>query len=336
MGFTSGPSEKTSFFEPSMFTNIEDKVVSILKGTLPNDLVPAEQIVAGPVGDPTQVPFVAFTAGNFDIIADDEILAIPKPDDMLTFVISSHLEVWAGTLEKVEEIALKAMGAILANTPTIEAESNGELTVGNLKLSFSSHRLRPLKGVKVRDSGNTPKGEVTYVIESVMTVSKLDFDFGKMEVIDAVMDAPRQANFQVTAIQPVLEKDVGAILGIGSVTREKLLQNEIFAIRQLALADKHALENAIPNIDVLIEKAKSVRRITNEILLEIVDRSHPFPEVFFEIPLTEISQMSAESIQSQTGKNEEKVFIFLENVHELGESLLKAAEFAELTLHDFK
>ena len=320
----------------SMFTRIENKVVEILQNAIPSGLVPPDRIVTGPVDEPAQVPLIAFTAGDFDIVQNEEILDIPKPDDTLSLSVSARLEIWADSLQKVEEIALKTMAAILTQTSTIEAESGGEQSMGNLKLSFNHHRLRPLKGIKVLQNGNIPKGEVSYGIESVMTVSQLDFDFGKMEVIDAVLEAPQPVNFQIASGQELLEKDVGAMRGIGAVTRQKLVQLNIHTIRQLALADTRPLMVEVPSIDGLKQNAKAVRRIANEVLKEIVDREHPFPESFYESSLNQISQLSAADIGNQTGKSEENVIIFLDNLTELSQSLLKAAEFAALSLVDFK
>jgi hypothetical protein len=330
MASNSGPGSIT------MFTGIENKVVEILKNAIPSGLVPPDRIVPGPVDDPTQVPFITFTAGDFEVFQNDEIMDIPKPDDALHFSVSALLEVWADSLEKIEEIALKAMAAILTQTPTIEAGAGGELSMGNLKLSFNHHRLRPLKGIKMQQNGNLSKGEITYGIESVMTISQLDFDFGKMEVIDAVLEAPQPVNFQTALGQEILEKDVGAMRGIGAVTRQKLVQLNIHTIRQLALADTRPLLAEVPSIDGLKQNAKAVRRITNEVLNEIVDREHPFPESFYGSFLYEIAQLSAADIQNQTGKSEENVVIFLDNLTELSQSLLKANEFAALSLADFK
>jgi nucleotidyltransferase/DNA polymerase involved in DNA repair len=188
----------------------------------------------------------------------------------------------------------------------------------------------------MQQNGNLSKGEITYGIESVMTISQLDFDFGKMEVIDAVLEAPQPVNFQTALGQEILEKDVGAMRGIGAVTRQKLVQLNIHTIRQLALADTRPLLAEVPSIDGLKQNAKAVRRITNEVLNEIVDREHPFPESFYGSFLYEIAQLSAADIQNQTGKSEENVVIFLDNLTELSQSLLKANEFAALSLADFK
>ena len=131
-----------------MFTSIENKVVQILKNTLPADLVPTERIRSGPIDEPSDLPTVAFPAGDFEIVPDKQMLDIPKASQDLSFTVSSRLEVWAENLEQVEEIGLKAMAVILINSRTIEDQSKGQMTMGNLKLSFTNSRFQPIKGIK--------------------------------------------------------------------------------------------------------------------------------------------------------------------------------------------
>ena len=318
-----------------MFATFENKVIEVLKATIPNDVVPTERIVAGPIATPTETPTIAFTAGDFEILPDDEILDIPKAEETLQLLISSRLEVWAVTLGNVEQIALQAMAAILIHTTTIENESNGELTTGSLKLNFVHQRLKPLKGVKLLDNDSTPKGEVIYSVESLMTATRLDFDFGRIKVIDTHLSRPNKSIFQIQSPPPVVEMPVDTIIEIGAITRDKLIEESITNIKALALANKNLLIIDVPNIERLIEKAKTIRRIAHENLIEIVDREHPFPDNFFSMSLTDIMNISVTEIQNQTGKQEENILIFIDNLNELQQSLIKAAVFATLTLKNF-
>ena len=318
-----------------MFTSFENKVVQILKNTLPAELVPADRIRSGPIDEPSDLPTVAFTAGDFDIVPDKQMLDIPKASQDLSFTVSSRLEVWAENLEQVEEIGLKAMAVILINSRTIEDQSKGQMTMGNLKLSFTNSRFQPIKGIKKVSNGSNPKGEVNYTFESAMTVTRLDFSYGKMEVIEAFFETPLQSKVWINARSPILKRSVKDIKGVGGVTGDSLIAENIATIHDLAMARPSDLKEEIANIENLIQKAKDIRRITNEILREILDREHPFAENFFTVLLTDILTTPTTDIQNQTGKTAEDVAIFLDNLNDLRTDLINAPAFDTLKLSSF-
>jgi hypothetical protein len=209
------------------------------------------------------------------------------------------------------------------------------MTMGNLKLSFANSRFQPIKGIKKVSNGGNPKGEVKYTFESAMTVTRLDFSYGKMEVIEALFETPLQSKVWIKARSPILIRSVKDIKGVGGVTGDSLIAENIATIHDLAMARPSDLKEEIANIENLIQKAKDIRRITNEILKEILDREHPFAENFFTVLLTDILTTPATDIQNQTGKTAEDVAIFLDNLNDLQTDLINAPAFDTLKLNSF-
>ncbi len=346
----------------NMFTAIESRIIEILKTTLPEELVAEEQILAGPAAEPAKLPAIVFSAGDFEIIPDDRIMNVVRQSEELLFRVSLLLEVWAETTVKVEEIALKAMAAIFINRAEIENKKkmneheaqqnreseeplNGSFKIGDkLQLSFDNSNLAATSGMKIVKNGSPAKIEVAYSMQSEMTVTRLHFDYQKIEDIHVALQKPNElaslkkpielASFKKPPLT-ILDKPVVVMKRVGKVTSDKLAQKGIVKIRELALATADELSGDIRGIENLIERAKEIRRISSAVSLETASRKPPFTLNISKLKLPDVLKISSSEIADQTGKSLEEARSLQDNLEILAAKLIDGDEFEQLTLQDF-
>jgi len=315
-------------------SSFQNQVVAVLRKVIPEGVIPADQILAGPVEEPDLLPAVVFTAGNFSVEQETEMNNTPRDTDELRLHSSSHLDVWADTPEEVEEITLKALAAILIHEAEIERDSGADLVMDHLKVISRNSNFYPVRSEKIFTNGGPIRERIEYSFQTQVQVTNTEFSYGTMDLIDTAFSGPRAVRTR-SIFSPILQKSVTIIRGIGPVIADHLSELGIFTVQDLMFTDPEPAKNRIPEIDQLIAKARDIRRIANELIREIADRSHPFPDPFLEKPFPEIVSLSEADIIAATGKPEASIRILMENIRELREALLIAEEFDLLDMKSF-
>lgn len=320
-----------------MFSTLENKVVLALRNLVPSNLIRSQRISAGPRAEPSNLrrPRLVFTCTEFTVLPDSQMMDIPKENHEMLFKISAQVDIWADSLDKVEDLAFKIMGIILVHTHMIEQEATFDQIVGNLHYAFEHSKLSACEGTRIIKNSNSSKAEVQYSLESRMTVTQLDFSYGKIKIVDALLKSPLTTHISIAKPCPFLQLSPEAIVGIDHDTALCLEGKGISSIAQLALTEIQTIIECHEDSSIFIQVTKNTRRIAHEITFEILDRIHPFSQSFFTYTLDTILGLSGQEIHNETGKTLEQITIFQDNINELKTEFIKNTYFSPLTLNDF-